>query len=365
MSAMRSILVAVSGGIDSAVSLHLLRRQHPTSKIEAVFMNNWDARDEPAASRCTLDSDLESAGRACRLAGVPLHRVNLCREYWLRVFQPSLEMWAGGRETPNPDIMCNREIKFGVLLQWAKDAGFDTLATGHYARIHREGDRKWLMQAKDLSKDQTYFLSRMPSDSLERAVFPLGNLEKKRVRDIAGALGMDWLLKRPESMGICFVGSQHGRSRFSAVLDAYLPLGKPGPLVILDTGQVIGEHTGSFKMTIGQNARIHSMPTKLYVAKKEGNTVYLVDSLQHPALNPKSLQTRDLNMSIVPESATGPWLCSIRSNDKHGTPVISLSETEINLEQPVFAPAPGQYAVLYQQLAGHDRLICIGSAIIN
>jgi tRNA-specific 2-thiouridylase len=261
--------------------------------------------------------------------------------------------------------MCNREIKFGVLLDWARNAGFDALATGHYARIHKENDCRWLMQAKDLSKDQTYFLSRMPSESLKHALFPLGQLEKRQVKDIAADLGMEWLLKRPESMGICFVGSQQGRSHFSAVLDAYLPTETPGPLIMLDTGKAFGEHTGSSKMTIGQNARIHSMPSKLYVAKKEGSTVYLVDSFQHPALNPKSFQIRDLILNRPPESASGPMLCSIRSNDKHGTPVVSLSEYEINLDKQIFAPAPGQYAVLYRQLTGHDRPVCIGSAIID
>lgn len=328
-------------------------------------MNNWDARDEPALGGCTLDADFDSAFRAAKTIGIPLHRVNLTKEYWLKVFQPALKAYSGGVETPNPDIACNREIKFGALMGWARRERFDALATGHYAQLYEaqtNRDRTVLLQQSvDLSKDQTYFLSQAPQEALKGALFPVGGLLKSEVRSIATSLGFDWLLKRPESMGICFVGP--GKHRLSRALQEYLPVELCGPLTCLETGKVVGEHGGMSTLTIGQNARLASMKSRMYVARKDkqANVIYLVDSLDHPSLNPCTIQYRYINWYSEPAEKMH---VSIRSQDKLGVPVKSVSPQCIELESSVFAPAAGQYAVLYKDVPGHDRRVLIASAQI-
>lgn len=327
-------------------------------------MNNWDARDEPELGACTLDTDFDSAFRAAKHIGIPLHRVNLTKEYWSRVFQPALKAYRSGIETPNPDIACNREIKFGELMRWAKRERIDYLATGHYAQLYE--DCCLLQQAKDLGKDQTYFLSQTPQEALSSALFPVGGLLKSEVRGIASKIGLDWLLKRPESMGICFVGP--GKHKLSRALKEYLPKEQCGVLVHLDTGQVLGEHYGLSTLTIGQNAGLASMKSRMYVARKDKvrNTIYLVDSLEHPALNSTSINVRDINWYLEPDGdIEGTMHVSIRSQDKLGVPIKSLTKDCIETELPVFAPAAGQYAVIYRDIAGHDRRALIGSAQIT
>lgn len=333
-------------------------------------MNNWDARDEPSLGACTLDADFDSAFRAAKKIGIPLHRVNMTKEYWSRVFQPALEAYSSGVETPNPDITCNREIKFGALMGWAKIERIDFLATGHYAQIYtnREGQMSpitLLQQSVDLGKDQTYFLSQTPQEALHSSIFPVGGLLKSEVRSIAASLGFDWLLKRPESMGICFVGP--GKHRLSRALQEYLPVEQCGPLICLETGKVIGEHRGLSSLTIGQNARLASMKSRMYVAQKDKkiNAIYLVDSLDHPSLNPYTIKIRYIawHSNYLSGRVENVYV-SIRSQDKLGVPVKSITPQCIELESPVFAPAAGQYAVLYKDVPGHDRRVLIGSAQI-
>jgi len=328
-------------------------------------MNNWDARDEPLAGQCTLSTDSQSALRAATMLGIPLHRLNLSREYWLKVFEPALRAYQGGRETPNPDVECNREIKFGAVWTWAQRKGFDALATGHYAQVYSNELGSWLMQAEDEGKDQSYFLSRMPPSSLPHVIFPLGHLRKTEVRKHASSLHMSWLLARSESMGICFVGNSRKRSQgFASVLRAYLPDNKVGPMVMAGTGRVVGEHGGMAGVTVGQGARIPSMHAKLYVARKDvqNNVLYLADSLLDPILNPSTLQIRNLTLRLAHPSAA--LRCSIRSQDKLGTPVLQVNASEIRLDGTVFAPAAGQYAVLYQDVPDAPKPVLVGSAVI-
>lgn len=330
-------------------------------------MNNWDARDEPG-QECTLDADFASASRACRHLGIPLHRVNLTREYWTRVFEETLRAYGSGVETPNPDVLCNREIKFGELMGWATRNGFDTLATGHYVQKYEMGDGKQvLMQAVDLGKDQSYFLSQVPSAVLPSALFPAGSLLKSDIRRLAADLGLSHLLHRPESMGMCFIGR---RTRFSQFLRDYI--GGDGDSddsgAMVYGGREVGRHGGLGSMTVGQGARIASMGRRLYVARKDkaSNTMELVDSLDHPLLNPYSLKA---NLTWHLPTTDGQLFCSIRSQDKHGVAVKSVSgsagDERVELEGPVFAPAPGQYAVLYQAVPGHDRRILVASGPIK
>lgn len=354
--------MAVSGGVDSAIALHLLRTSCPSKPVTAVFMNNWDASDQEEIA-CTLDADYDSARRACHQLGVPLRRLSFRREYWCSVFQRSIEAYNGGMETPNPDVLCNREIKFGVLLEWARSNGYDTLATGHYAKICylKDMGRTVLMQAKDKRKDQTYFLSQIRCNP-SRLMFPLGDHCKSQVRGIAHSLGMDWLLQRPESMGICFVGQA---KKFSSFLQQYLEPGTGGDFIDLETGKVVGVHVGLPYYTIGQAAKLPSQLHKYYVARKDGqsNVIFLVSNRLHPVLNPTKLKVADWNLFIDAPLPVGDIFCSIRSEDKDGTRVKQIGESHIELDAPIYAPAPGQYAVLYQEHADGHR-ICLGSAKI-
>ncbi len=339
--------------------------------IDAVFMHNWDARDDEF-SRCTVDKDYDSASRLCahlnslfpKSPRISLHRVSFVKEYWHRVFEETLKSYASGMETPNPDILCNREIKFGALSDWAKQHSYNTLATGHYAQVHEYKDKRWLMQAADLSKDQSYFLAQVKTD-WSSVSFPLGIKTKPRVKKLASELSFDWLLNRKESMGLCFVGKQSGP--FSQFMRQFIIDGnKPGELVLLESGKVVGEHDGLSSFTIGQNARVHSVPNRLYVASKDivKNRIYLVDSLYHPALNTTALNL--INFIHSPIDHGGQIFCSIRSQDKIGVKVKHFNtQGTVELEEPTFAPAPGQYAVLYQEHPSTPYRICIGSGKIT
>lgn len=257
----RRVLVALSGGIDSAVAAWLLRRQGHS--VEAVFMHNWDARIE-SGEHCTVEADFDSAQRVARSLQIPLHRLSFVRPYWQDVFEQALRQYAQGL-TPNPDMACNREIKFGRLLRWSRDHGFSHLATGHYARIVSHEGQLWIGQAAALAKDQSYFLADVDRAHLSSVLFPLGELDSKQhVRNLAQQQGWHFLLARPESMGICFVGQ---RRRFAAFLQEFL-VPTPGEIVAIDGGHVLGRHAGVEAYTIGQHLGIGGMPARLFVVGK-------------------------------------------------------------------------------------------------
>lgn len=320
-------------------------------------MNNWDARDEGNGKYCTADADLHSVKSTCEALRMPLHLVNFAKDYWMNVFQGVLvDGYRSGIKTPNPDVICNREIKFGKLFEWAQQNGFDRLATGHYARIV---DGK-LLQAVDIGKDQTYFLSQINRDLLPKVIFPLGQMMKSEVKRISKDLTFDWLNRRKESMGLCFVGK---RRDFSEFLADYLPdPSSEGNFVCFESGEIIGKHDGLPFYTIGQNAKIPGMKCKYYVAKKdpESNEIYVVKSLDSPLLNSKAIRIGRVHWLVdeIPTELT----CSIRSFDKIGAKVTRLSDDTVHLETPLFAPSPGQFAVFYQN--SPNGRICTGSAEI-
>ncbi|KZS88403.1 5-methylaminomethyl-2-thiouridylate-methyltransferase [Sistotremastrum niveocremeum HHB9708] len=270
----------MSGGVDSSVAAtHLAGKDYDLS---AVYMRNWDSADETGTdNNCAWKKDWEDVQKICRILDLPVELIDLSKEYWLRVFAPALQQWENGM-TPNPDIWCNREIKFGALLDRLRDQYPGTyLATGHYARIGWSfDDRPKLMRPKDRHKDQTYYLSSLSEASLQKALFPLSNLTKGEVRDLAKRYSLP-TASREESMGLCFVGE---RRRFHDFLNQYLTP-KPGKIVNED-GEVIGEHQGLWRYTIGQGAKLRGMPTRMYVSKKdhEKNEVMVVPSSNHPSL---------------------------------------------------------------------------------
>ncbi|EKM55235.1 uncharacterized protein PHACADRAFT_255702 [Phanerochaete carnosa HHB-10118-sp] len=268
----------MSGGVDSSVVAKLLSEKD--YDLSAIFMRNWDARDESGTDEgCEWKKDWHDVQRVCKMLDIPCKLVDLSKEYWNRVFQPSLALWEAGA-TPNPDIWCNKEVKFGALMQHLTSE--DTwLATGHYARkgwdMEQSSPRPKLLRPLDRLKDQTYYLSAIPESSLGRTLFPLAQYTKDQVKQMA----RDWKLptaERPESMGICFVGEKR---RFDTFISQYIPP-KPGPIVDLD-GNTLGKHQGLWQFTLGQNARIPGLREKMFVCDKdpEWNEILVVPGSDH------------------------------------------------------------------------------------
>ncbi|EPS94772.1 tRNA-methyltransferase [Fomitopsis schrenkii] len=283
----------MSGGVDSSVTAKLLGEKD--YDLSAVFMRNWDTRDESGTDKgCEWEKDWEDVQQVCRKLDIPCRMVDLSRQYWLRVFEPSLSMWERGY-TPNPDVWCNKEVKFGALMDELTD-GDCWLATGHYA------DKSWasphaqslgemplrptLLKPKDKTKDQTYYLSAIPEESLARALFPLASYTKTDIRELAHKADLP-TASRAESMGICFVGQKR---RFDDFLSQYISP-RPGLIKELETDRVVGRHEGVWHYTIGQNARIPGLAQKAFVARKDlqQNTIYVVGGPDHPALYTKGL----------------------------------------------------------------------------
>ena len=224
------IVVGVSGGVDSSVACYLLKQQG--HDVIGLFMINWDEED----GQCTAIDDYEDVKRVCEKIGIPYYSVNYAKEYYDRVFSYFLEEYKRGR-TPNPDVLCNREIKFGPFLEMAKKLGADKIATGHYAKTFEKDGLTYLAKAKDLSKDQSYFLNQLSQKQLSSVIFPLADIEKDEVRKIAKKLGLSTAEKK-DSTGICFIGERNFRN----FLKSYLPA-KPGKIMTLD-GVEVGRHEG-------------------------------------------------------------------------------------------------------------------------
>lgn len=232
------VVVGISGGVDSSVAAYLLKKQG--HEVIGLFMINWDEHD----GQCTAAEDYEDVKRVCAKIGIPYFSVNYAKEYYDRVFQYFLDEYKSGR-TPNPDVLCNREIKFGPFLNKARQLGADMIATGHYCKSLTENGKTYLLKAKDLSKDQSYFLNQLSQEQLSSVIFPLADIEKTEVRKIAKELGLSTAEKK-DSTGICFIGERN----FRKFLKEYLPA-QPGNICTLD-GKVVGQHEGLMYYTIGQ-----------------------------------------------------------------------------------------------------------------
>ena len=235
------VIVGMSGGVDSSVSAYLLQQQG--YQVEGLFMKNWEEDDNEAY--CTAAADLADAQAVCDKLGIELHTINFSAEYWDRVFEYFLAEYRAGR-TPNPDIMCNKEIKFKAFLEFAcEDLGADYIATGHYVRNRHTADGHQMLRGLDSNKDQSYFLYTLSEQQVGQTLFPVGELEKPKVREIANQLGLATAAKK-DSTGICFIGER----KFTEFLGRYLPA-QPGVIETVD-GEVIGEHQGLMYHTLGQ-----------------------------------------------------------------------------------------------------------------
>ncbi len=349
------VIVALSGGVDSAVAaLLLLRAGHA---VEALHMTNWD---EDEAGYCTAAADWQDARRVAAELNIPIHHVSFAAEYRERVFRHFLADYAAGL-TPNPDVLCNREVKFGACLEYVRRLGGTVLATGHYARIDTRGGVPRLCRAVDPDKDQSYFLQQMPGAALGAVRFPLGELKKAEVRELARVAGLP-VHDRPDSTGICFIGERP----FRAFLETYLK-SQPGPIETAD-GERLGTHDGLMYHTIGQRqglkigglARHSGMPW--YVAAKDvaRNALVVVQGHDHPLLQTRAFTTGPVAW-LRGAPAAGALAVQVRHRQAAVPCELKLTAAgaDIHLSMPLRGVAPGQHAAFY---AGEE---CLGGAVIT
>ncbi|MCB1118408.1 MAG: tRNA 2-thiouridine(34) synthase MnmA [Chlamydiia bacterium] len=343
------IVVGMSGGVDSAVTAHLLKEQG--HDVLALFMRNWEEDGEA----CTAQEDYEDVVSVCEQIDIPYYAVNFAKEYRERVFAYLLEECQAGR-TPNPDILCNSEIKFDLLLAKAKELGGECLATGHYCQLDKSGEIA-LLRGADPNKDQSYFLHALTQDQLRDVLFPIGHFPKEEVRRIAQEKGLINAKKR-DSTGICFIGKRN----FRDFLSQYLPF-QPGPLLSYD-GQKLGEHSGIAFFTIGQRKGIGigGAGDAWYVVDKDPKqkAVILAQGANHPALFKASLKAYLPTWIGTPPSL--PYRCTAkiryRQSDEPCTITTEGESLVITFDKPQRAVTPGQAIVFYQ---GEQ---CLGGATI-
>lgn len=359
VSSAADIIVGISGGVDSAVTLSLIR--DAGYNVRALFMKNWEEDDDD--DYCAAAADLEDAKRVCSHLDVELKTVNLSAEYWDNVFTEFLARYRSG-QTPNPDILCNREIKFRAFLDFAADLGADVIATGHYARIGKSHDRYQLLKGVDTEKDQSYFLCMLDQHQLSRAVFPIGGMSKPAVRAAAIAHGLH-NHARKDSTGICFIGERP----FRQFLSRYLPP-NPGAIVTADR-RVIGGHEGLMYYTIGQRQGLgiggaaSGTGEPWYVAAKDidQNALVVVQGHDHPMLYSNALKATDPHW-IAGEPPDLPFEChaKIRYRQRDQACRVEMSaggQLLVRFQSPQRAVAPGQMVVFY---GGNE---CLGGATIS
>jgi len=353
------VMVAMSGGVDSSVSALLLQKQG--LDIAGMFMKNWEEDDRFGA--CTAAEDAADARAVAESMGLSLHTRNFASEYWENVFEEFLSEYRAGR-TPNPDILCNREIKFKTFLEHAEQLGADMIATGHYVRSDYADGKHRLLRGLDHNKDQSYFLYAVGHQQLAKTLFPVGELEKPKVRELAEEAGFD-VFDKKDSTGICFIGERN----FTAFLSEYLPA-QPGE--IRTTGeQVIGQHQGLMFHTLGQRqglgiGGVKGFPEAPWYALHkdlDNNILYVGQGHEHPWLLSTRLEARQLAWVSGDAPAPGSRLTAkvrYRQQDQ-AVCVEKIDEQSMHLkfQQPQRAVTPGQSVVLY------DGDVCLGGGIIE
>ena len=353
-----TVIVGMSGGVDSSVAALLLRDQG--YHVEGLFMKNWDEDD--GTEYCTAKEDLADAQAVAASLGIKLHSANFAAEYWDGVFEHFLAEYQSGR-TPNPDILCNREIKFRAFLDYATDLGADFIATGHYVQRDDTGERTALRKGVDVDKDQSYFLHQVGHRELSRSLFPVGGLAKPEVRNIAEGAGLATARKK-DSTGICFIGER----RFTDFLQQYLPA-QPG--VIEDVnGEPLGEHQGLMYHTIGQRQGLgigglaDRTDAPWYVVEKniERNTLIIAQGNDHSTLFKSTLHAKSL-FWISGSAPTFPLQCAAKVRYRQPDQSCVVSDTEagfvVQFDVPQRAITPGQSVVFY------NDDICLGGGIIE
>lgn len=354
------VIVGMSGGVDSSVSAYLLQQQG--YQVEGLFMKNWEEDDTD--EYCAASDDLADAEAVCQKLGIELHTINFAAEYWDNVFEYFLQEYKAGR-TPNPDIMCNKEIKFKAFLEFAADAlEADYIATGHYCQRRFNGGSWELLRGLDENKDQSYFLYTLSSEHIGQTLFPVGSLEKPEVRRIAEEQGLVTHDKK-DSTGICFIGER----KFKDFLQQYLPA-KPGPMVTVD-GDVIGEHQGLMYHTLGQRKGLliggmaNAGEDPWYVVDKDvaKNNLIVAQGRNHPLLFSDGLIAKQLHW-VNRENIKDSLRCTLKTRYRQqdiGCRIEPQDDDTLHVyfDEPVSSVTPGQSAVFYQ------GDVCLGGGIIE
>ena len=354
----QTVIVGMSGGVDSSVAALLLLEAG--YRVEGLFMKNWEEDD--GTEYCTAIDDLADAQSVADQLGIKLHSANFAAEYWDDVFAHFLSEYRAGR-TPNPDILCNREIKFRAFLDYATHLGADLIATGHYARTATEDGVTRLQKGLDGNKDQSYFLHQVDQSALRKTLFPVGHVDKQTVREKAIKAGFGNARKK-DSTGICFIGER----RFRDFLKQYIPA-QPGPIVTID-GELIGEHEGLMYHTIGQRQGLgigglsnHAEAPWYVVGKEvEKNTLIIAQGAEHPSLFHRQLKcTGVLWVSGSPPHTPLRCHAKIRYRQPDQGCVIqgANADYEVTFDEPQRAVTPGQSVVFY------DGDICLGGGVIE
>ena len=354
------VIVGMSGGVDSSVAAWLLQEQG--YQVEGLFMKNWEQDDNDEF--CPAAQDLADAQAVCNQLRIPLHTVNFSEQYWDRVFAHFLSEYEKGR-TPNPDVLCNKEIKFNAFLNHALSLGADFIATGHYAKNKINQSVGTLFKAKDRDKDQTYFLHAVEPEALAKTLFPIGDYTKSQIRDIAQQIGLVTHAKK-DSTGICFIGEK----RFKSFLKEFI-LAKPGEIKNMD-GTVIGTHDGLMFYTLGQRQGLgigglqNASEEPWYVVDKDvaNNTLYIAQGSQHPMLFAQGLICGPIHwLADCQEQLPLTCYAKTRYRQAEQACMISPQDAEqqhyIMFSSPQRAVTPGQYVVFY------DKNQCLGGATIE
>ena len=354
----KKVVIGMSGGVDSSVAAILLKEQG--YDVIGLFMRNWDSsinndylgNPDLNGDICPQEKDYNDAIKVCEKIGIPLHRIDFVKEYWDYVFTYFLDELKNGR-TPNPDIMCNKYIKFDYFIKEAKRLGADYIATGHYAKI-KDG---YLCRSKDTNKDQTYFLSQLNKEQLKDVIFPLGDIDKHEVREIAKKYGLITADKK-DSTGICFIGERN----FKEFLKNYLPNQK-GKIINIDTNEVVGEHIGLMYYTIGQRRGldIGGNTERLFVVGKDltNNVLYVAlgDDNEYLYSDSCIIDNINFNCEIRPTRCTAKF--RYRAKD-YPVELEYINENEILVKYDhIKSVTPGQACVLYVEEK------CIGGGIIK
>lgn len=353
------IVVGMSGGVDSSVVAKLLKDSG--EPVVGLFMKNWEEKDDNGV--CTSEKDFADVKSVANKIGIPYYSVNFVKEYYERVFEHFLDEYKKGR-TPNPDVLCNREIKFGPFLEYAKKLGARKIATGHYARVEEKDGLFYLKKAVDQNKDQTYFLNQLSQEQLSMALFPIGHLTKPELRKLAEEYGLSTAEKK-DSTGICFIGERN----FKEFLKNYLPA-KPGKIKDFNTGKVLGSHDGLMYYTLGQRKGLgiggqkdgsgeayfvcdKDLKNNVLVVSQGEQDILFSDALESGVINwiPKKPNKTDFDCYAKFRYRQPEQKVHVHMNDD-GTTLVTFAERQR-------AITPGQYVVFY------DEENCLGGGVIE